>query len=360
MIRKTVLGKIVLLVVIQSFVMASNFSLHLKLSKNRVYVTQPVVATLTFQAKNPRRILEKNINDFMQQNFWVKDLNSSGTYLKNGLTCKDYRYLIFPERAGITLINKQSIKIATRQAKTNFIIWNKVLSNSALLDVMPLPIGVALQGDYHMTVDVDKRQVKAGQAINLTIKIYGTGNIDNIKSFHLNLPYATVYKLSPKRVSFYKHSIYGGTFVQKFTIIADKDFTIPSWTLRYFNPITGVIKSITTKQINIKVQTVFKEPWFIKYIFALVGLLLGLFLSKGAKIFKNRDKRMSPLYQRIKASKSDKELYEILLAYTQDAQIESVVKQLETNIYFKGKHRINKKKIAKYLFIKQGRSKLKD
>ena len=348
MIHKTILGKIVFLAIIQTFLIASDFSLHLKLSKDRVYVSQPIIATLTFQTKDPNAVLEQNINDFTQKNFWVKDLNSSATYIKNGLTCRDYRYLIFPEQPGITLIKKQSISIATRQAKTNFVIWNKVLSNTTSLNVMPLPKGIYLQGSYQIAVHVNKEKIKADQAINLTIKVHGTGNIDDVKAFHLDLPHATVYDLSPKITSSYRHSKYSGTFVQKFTIISDKDFTIPSFTLKYFDPISGATKSIATKKIDIKVEAPKNEPWFMKYIFAVAGLLIGLFLPLGVKILKKRE-RVSPLSQKIKASKSDKELYEILLAYTQDKQIEDIIKQLETNIYFKGKNKINKKKIVRYL-----------
>jgi hypothetical protein len=84
----------------------------------------------------------------------------------------------------------------------------------------------------------------------------------------------------------------------------------------------------------------------IKYLYGLVGLILGgaivyLLLTRNIK----KEKIEKPISKKIKQAKSDKELYDILLPYSQNKDITTYIKILEENIYNQGEIKIDKKEL---------------
>ncbi len=344
-----IIGKLSILLTLSNLLFANNFILHLKLSKSQVYKTRPIVATLTLKIKNNISVLNQNLNTFRQKNFWVKELNVSKTYKHGGYLCQDYNYLIFAQKSGYITISKQSASIATRQNKTNFIIWHHIYSNTTTLNILPLPKNINIQGNFTLRNSVDKHHIKANKAVNVTIRIKGIGDIDHIPAFRLKIKNAIVYSSNPLIKTYYQNHVYGGIFIQKISIIADKNFIIPSLVLRYFDTKTQTIKTIKTKKIYIKVKTKFHENWYLKYIFGFIGFLIGLLFYFVQNRIKATSGKIKTLYKRVKRAKQERELYVILLPYSQDIYINKILKQLEQNIYFQQKNKINRKKLLNYL-----------
>ncbi len=342
-----IIGSIAMVFLSASLLFANNFILHLKLSKHKVYMTQPVVATLSFGIKKGTPLLSQNVSKFKQINFWVKELNVSKPYNKNGYMYQDYRYLIFPQQSGFIALSKQMADVAVRQAKTNFTIWKKIYSNQTTLNVLPLPQHLNIQGNYTISQKIDKSSMLPNGAVNLTLSIKGVGDIGNIKPFSLKIPGAVVYTSTPFIKTYYKKGIYGGVFVQTFSITADKSFTIPSVHFSFFNPKSNEIQTLSTKKISIHVKSIFKEPWYLKYIFAIGGFLLCLLFCKMR--FMPKEVKIKPIKIKIKQAKGDKELYRLLLCYANDDFVQETLKKLEANIYKDAKNKIDKKALIVYL-----------
>lgn len=342
-----IIGSLVIVILSASLLFANNFILHLKISKHKIYMTQPVIATLSFGVKKDTPLLSQEIRSFKQTNFWVKELNVSKAYNKNGYTYQDYRYLVFPQQAGFIVLHKQMATVAVRQAKTYFTIWKKIYSNQATLNVLPLPQHLNIQGDYTLSQKIDKTTIKSNKDVNLVVTIKGVGDIDNIQPFSLKIPNAVVYTSTPFVKTYYKNGVYGGTFIQTFSITADKSFVIPQLHFTYFNPKTDTIKTLSTKKIFVHVKAPFKEPWYLKYIFAIAGFLFCLLFCK---IFFMRKKiQPKPIEVKIKKARGDKELYKVLMPYSDDKTIQEILKKLEANIYKNGKNKIDKKSLIAYL-----------
>jgi hypothetical protein len=343
------------------------FELKLITSKKKAYVGEPIILTLQFKYKNGANIIDANLADFEMANFWVKKLNSPKPYQKGDYVVYDSNYLIFAQKAGEITIPNQKIDIATRTR--NFLTnWKKIFSNNTKLDITPLPKGINILGDYKINASVDKTEVNANKPTNLTITLEGFGNIDDVDQFNLELVDEVVYSSKPEVKSFIKNNRYGGKFVQKISIVGDKDFTIPAIKFSYFDIKTKRVKTIQTKPFDIKVKgQVQKEtPKIetseatiqtqkvvvktvdsnIKYLYGLVGLLLGgaivyFILTKKRK----KEKVEKPISKKIKQAKSDKELYDILLPYSQNKEITTYIKILEENIYNQGGLKIDKKEL---------------
>jgi hypothetical protein len=343
------------------------FELHLRTSKKTAYVGEPIILTLQFKYKNGANIIDANLPDFEMANFWVKKLNSPKPYQKGDYVVYDSNYLIFAQKSGKLTIPNQKIDVATRTR--NFLTnWKKIFSNDAKLDITPLPNGVNILGDYKIDASVDKTVVNANKPTNLTITLEGFGNIDDIDPFNLELANEVVYSSKPEIKSFIKNNKYGGKFVQKISIVGDKDFTIPAIKFSYFDIKTKTIKTIQTKPFHIKVNgKVHKETpkiettgtpiqtqkvvvktvdSSIKYLYGIVGLILGglivyFALTRNIK----KEKVEKPISKKIKQAKSDKELYDILLPYSQNKQITTYIKILEENIYNQGGLKVDKKEL---------------
>ena len=352
---------------LQASKMGDDFIFKFKLSKNKVYTGEAVVATFKFMYKVGINPLDVNLEEFKPKHFWIKELKNPKPKEENGYITQSIKYLIFPQNAGKQLIDSQIINVATRQRKTNFIIWKKVLSNENELEVMALPDNLNVQGSYILNTTVDKTNIKVNEPVNLSIKIEGFGNIDDIEGFDIVLDDEVVYASKPQINAQIQDGKYGGTFIQKISIIADKDFTIPAIKFKYFDIKSKKVKTIFSKPFKIKVKNkaknapviqtkndinkvqlppkiiIQKEDDIVKYIYAILGLFLGMFIMfilRRDKKSKNTELEISI---KIKKAKNDKSLYEVLLPYSSNLKIQPFMKEIEDNLYNNSKNKINKK-----------------
>ena len=346
--------------------------LILKVNKKDAYVGESIKASIIFKYKVGSNLLDVNLEEFKINHFWIKTLSQSKPYEENGYIILKQDYLMFPQLAGKYNITKQEINVATREYRTNMRRWQKIFSQEVALNIKALPGNISIQGDYKIFASVDKTNTKANQPINLTINIQGNGNIDDIEEFKLDFDNQIVYSSKPIIKTYIKNGKYGGRFSQKLSIIADNDFTIPSIEFKYFDIKNKKIKTIKTKSFDIKVKGIVKntpniqtnsnkqeiktiqlppkiiyksEDSYLKYIFASVGFIFGGILTYLFTRIKTNKAEQRELSLIIKKSKSDKDLYKILLPYSYNTRIVNIIKQLEDNIYKNGHNKISKEVI---------------
>ncbi len=232
----------------------------------------------------------------------------------------------------------------------------KIHSNTLSLTVKPLPDTLRVFGDFKIKTDIDKLKIEQGKAVNLMVTIYGDGNFEDIEKFNLDIDGATIYS-DESEFSY-------NQWQQKFAIVGGQDFTIPGFTLDYFDKATQSKKSITTKPINIQVEGVKtlqnsikkieQKPANIdnnssannlKYYYLLLGIFIGVLVSFLAVSFKNKKpNRNKNLINQIKLARNDKALFNLLLPLNLD-NLKTILQQLEANIYKDAQHKIRKKDI---------------
>ena len=347
-----------------------NLQLMLNINKTEAYVGEAIKASIVFKYKVGLNLIDVNLEEFKINHFWIKTLTQSKPYEENGFIIIKQDYLLFPKLAGGYTVEKQLINVATREYRTNMTRWKKVYSKELLLNIKPLPSNLSIQGDYTISASVDKTTTKANSPVNLTLSIKGNGNIDDIEEFKLNMQDQVVYSTKPTVKTYLSNNIYGGEFTQKLSIIADKDFTIPSIEFKYFDIKTKKIKTIKTKPFDIKVKgstkvstpsiqtnntqivaktiqlpakIIYKtEDSYIKYLYAFIGLILGMLSAYF--ILKNKTKKEDTreLIIKIKKAKNNKDIYNILLPYSHNNKIVEIIKQLEENIYNNKNTKISK------------------
>ncbi|WP_331774245.1 BatD family protein [Sulfurospirillum sp. 1612] len=375
------------------------YSVHIVADHTKVYVGQPVRLDVKIQYKLNANIDKISVSEPKAEDFWVKkDANPTQSMNGDRIT-QTYHYLLFPQKSGTFTIDPVVANIG-KVARSNGsrgsffndpffnafnsqIQWRKIFSNQLSINVKPLPNNLEVYGAFHIKASVDKTTTVANKPVNMTIKITGVGNIDDIKKFAINLPNVVEYSDEPSLKSSFKAGEYGGVFTQKIALIADKDFVIPALKFSYFDKDKKLAVTKTTRPISITVKggsTITTPPpkihkasgaevattntskvnpapvmntenYMLKYWYFVAGLLIGIGGTLLVLRLKRHDSNQqeTPLIKKIKKAKGDKELFDVLLGVDKaDVYINQIVEKLEENLYGGGEHKISKKEIIEH------------
>jgi len=366
-------------------------------SKTDAYVGESL--ELNIKLTLPKNIVKYQIQRPNIKDFWIKELGRPQKRVFANRAEVSYKFLITPQKSGKLELGPVVIDIA-KAVRTNnnpfgddeffsmftqTLNWEKVQSNKLTFNIAPLPQNLEVAGAFDFKVVADKTEVKSGKPVNLTIKIKGKGNLEDIKKFNLDIPNAVVYSDEPKVKTYIQNGAEVGEFIQKIAVVAENNITIPSIEFKYFDLNKKEVVTKNSRPIDIKVigakkvatqtapkiesatpvklktkevvKTVYKEQnsW-LKYLFLLVGFIAGVVFVYIFNRVKSKDKQkvQKPIVKQIKKAKSDKELFKILLPFAKEAKIiEDSLQKLEQNIYKGAKNEIEKSKIIEYFEDKQ-------
>ncbi|WP_373036084.1 BatD family protein [Sulfurimonas sp.] len=336
----------------------ADFVLTLETPSKEVFVGEPFEVTLLFKQKRNTEAVDSKFIPPELKGFWIKGESKPTTTQDGEYSVTKIIYTMAAQRVGKLDITKAQMRIASRAHIRDSwgswipkIKWKTYFSNELSLDVKALPGGVDLVGNFSILATADKTEINSNEALNVTIEVLGDGNLEDIKSFK---PYINGVSVFDEKIA-----INGNKLTQKIAFVAENDFVIAPFTLRYFDPKTKEIKTVSTNEINVKVKNAkpkeeitikreekkVQEPvivsesrlsnsW-IAAIFVL-GLISGilLMLFKPWK-FAKKEKSIS--------IKEPKTLLIKLLPYKYDAEVQNIIDILEKNLYSDGKVEIDKK-----------------
>ncbi|QKJ24054.1 BatD family protein [Poseidonibacter lekithochrous] len=237
------------------------FDLTIKTNKNDVYVGEDIILTVVFKYKKHSQIVDLSFEQPNFNNFWFKQLNSSKQYEDGNFVVQELNFLLFPLKAGLLEITPMIIHtqmVDPRKSAyamfSNGLSTFKVYSNALDLKAKDLPSGVDLIGDFDIEAKLDKTKVKKGESISYRLKVDGVGNIDDIKDIKLDLKEATIFENKPKIIASFKDGKYTGSYTKVFSLLLNKNTTIPSVKLSYFNKLENKVITKETKSFVIEVE----------------------------------------------------------------------------------------------------------
>ncbi len=372
--------------------------LDIRLSKEHVHVGEMVRFDLVFKQKPNVPIYKLDIEEPKFEDFWVKKMPDVKEGIEGDYATKTYSYLLFAQKSGTLTIpsitaNVGQLDQQRRRGLDPFfnnvfgqeLRYTKVFSNAVTLTVDALPDDLELYGDFTIEAKVDKTTVAANKPLNLTVSVAGTGNIDDVKKYALDIDRAVVYANEPIIKARVEGEEYKGSFEQKIVIIADGNYTIPPLRLRYFDSstqkevvketapiainVTGGVAKVSTFQSatepkmevspEIKAEALVERavaaqrPWLELLYVAAAGFAIGvlftwLMLRNRAECTPKKSV-VKPIAQQIKKAKNDRELFELLLPYRKESTtIDRALSELEENLYRGAKHSIDKNILIKY------------
>ena len=334
----------------------ADFILSLESSTKEVYVGEPFEVTLLFKQKLGAEAVDSKFEAPVLKGFWIKNESQPQKTQEGAYVVTKIIYKMAAQRAGELNISKAQMSVASRSHTRDSwgswvpkIKWRSYYSNELNIDVKPLPKGVGLVGSFSIVATVDKNEINANEALNLTLEVVGDGNLEDIKSFK---PYIDGVNVFDEKIS-----IEANKLTQKMAFVAQNDFTIQPFTLKYFDPKTKETKTITTDKIEIKVknskpkeelvvkkeldeQTLVQRDEKVSSIWTLLIFVLGVFLGLLigiVKPWKNLKKQKSL------SLKDERGLLVKLLPYKDDEEVKKIIEIIEQNIYTDKKIEIDKK-----------------
>ncbi|NOQ29551.1 MAG: oxygen-tolerance protein [Helicobacteraceae bacterium] len=365
-------------VIAQQKTASNDFELTLEALSQEVYVGEPFGVLLTFKQNINAEAVDSDFKPPKLKNFWIKKESKSTTTKEGNYKITKAIYIMAAQKSGQQTIAPAMIKIASRAQQRDLwgqwmatLKWRSYFSNSIDMNVLPLPQGVSIVGDLRISAVVDKTVIKGSEAVNVTLKIDGLGNLEDIPSQKPSLDNVSVYADKIKISEEFKNKSFQGSWSEKMAFVSDSDFVVPSFKLTFFNPQTKTTQTVMSKAIPIKVEGVVQskqeEPLKIKrskevvvqdvknfskedsIITFLVGLSVGIFITILAFVipFKKlfyRDKKEKRVN-----TKDKKALITSMIEYKDDAQVREMIENLESIVYDGSIINIDKKKLKEII-----------
>lgn len=349
----------------------ADFVVDLIPSKKELFVGEPFDLQLVLKQKKDAQVVDSKFIAPDFKGFWIKGESQATRTQKGDFIITKAMYRLAPQREGNLTITPAQLKIATRISSNdvwgNFmpqVKWKSYFSNEVHVKVKPLPNNVKIVGNgFSISATADKLEINPNEAVNVTVKVVGDGNLEDIKSFKPYIPGVNIFDE--------KINIKGNTLTQKLAFVADKNFTIPSFSLTFYNLKTKKVEKISTQPIHIKVngavrttklkiesansvktpsaplhvtqaQETVNKIWIVAAFIA--GLLLGILIMVFMKPVKFFQKEKT-------VNLNDEKLLLIkLLPYRdKDEAVKKIVDILESNLYSSKKEKIDKKLVKELL-----------
>ena len=336
-----------------------DFILRLESSKNDVLVGESFEVSLIFKQKRGSRAVGSEFSSPEFKGFWIKNESAPTNYVDGVYNVSKVVYTLSAQRQGALEVPNAKMRIAFRvKARDSWgafipqVKWKTYFSNNLKINVKALPQNVKFVGDFKIKASVDNTQINANEAVNLSLEVTGTGNLEDMTTFKPSMENANVFD---EKIKQEKNKI-----TQKMAFVANDDFIIPSFSIKYLDLKTKQIKTISTKEIKIKVKNAKKEKLVVvkndiplsitnnnesltlsKMIMIeifIVGFILGMLVM----YFKPW--KFNKIDKKIKISiKDEKLLLMKLLPYKEDKEVNNILEILENNLYSSEKKEIDKK-----------------
>lgn len=238
-----------------------NLIVRTQLSKSNVYKGEQVVVSFILLSRYNN--IDLGDIDFPTLNgFWTEDLPEQQTSWEptleviNGVQYRKAilrQQVVFPQRSGSI-----QIESLTLSANVNRSFFNPgenitVRSNSPIITVKELPDGSPKSfngavGAFDFSATVDKSEAKANEAINLKVKVTGSGNLRLIDEPKFKFPedFEVYDPETNDRVSVTNGGVRGSRSFQYLIIPRyPGEYTIPELQFSFFNSNTGKYQSGT-------------------------------------------------------------------------------------------------------------------
>ena len=250
---------------------------RLILSRSSVYEQEAILATLKVYTLAPQLNFTKvtlptfegfaaQELDVPQSNQWEIERYNDRNYKSATLR----RILLFPQQSGEIKINGGSSEIDVYEVQgVNFfgqpyydVVTKNIVTPSVSVNVKPLPDGKPHNftggvGDFKLTGEISTGELKANEALTLTLTISGKGNLQLMQNPNVEFP--SEFEAYDPQVNLDIRSGTSGVSgkrVIEYTIIPRYagTFTIPSIEIAYFDPQAKAYKTMASPEFTIEVS----------------------------------------------------------------------------------------------------------
>ncbi|MFP4458190.1 MAG: BatD family protein [Candidatus Zixiibacteriota bacterium] len=259
----------------QDFDISDAIFLSANANKKSVYVGEPVI--VTYMLYNRAQLLQLGLSkDASYPGFWAEDLYNADKIDWKGTTIRGKRYnsmlirrsIIYPSSSGKKTTEPMALDCVVQGRSRDFFDFfgsrKKVTIDSKpiTIDVKALPEAgkpadfSGAVGDLSISMSSDKSTAKANDAIQIFIKVKGTGNLKSMDDIKPKLPEAfEIYESSTSEKLISPTTGRSEKTYQYVVIPRVKGkFTIPPVSLSYFDTDMEKYMRITTESVELNIQ----------------------------------------------------------------------------------------------------------
>ena len=247
-----------------------NLFASISLSKSKAYVGEQVVATYLLYSRYANIELSKYDLPKMD-GFWAEEIDLGDTNWEdelktvNGLQYRVAvlkRQVLFPQRSGKLRIAPVELSCVVNRSFFNRGSAISTRSNAVEVTVMALPPNAPADfngavGEMEMVVKADRTEVKANEAIELTITYAGRGNLKLLEAPKLNFP-SDLEAYDPKvtdKINVNASGMNGSRSFQYLVIPRHEgDFPLEPFIFSYFDTRSGGYKTIQAEPMTFRIS----------------------------------------------------------------------------------------------------------
>lgn len=245
-----------------------NLFCTISLSKSKAYVGEQVIATYTLFTRYNRQQLQDSDLPTLS-GFWAEEIALGSNWEPNLRTVNGLQYRVAVLKKQV-LIPLRSGRLEVAPMTLNYLVNPgffssgtpvRIQSNATALEVMELPPGKAADfigavGQLRMEMEAPATEVKANEAIDLSIRFTGKANLKLIDAPKLNLPpdFETYDPKIVDRISVNGSGMSGSREFQYLLIPRHPgSFDLGALTFSYFDPASATYKQLSTAPLSFEV-----------------------------------------------------------------------------------------------------------
>ncbi|MDB5121319.1 MAG: hypothetical protein JWN56_2537 [Sphingobacteriales bacterium] len=259
-------------------------SIFIKADVNKTNVFQGEQLVVNYKLYTRVDIVGNELNKLPELNgFWSQDLKKPNENTQwNREVYKGVEYnvtplketILFPEHSGNLVIDPLGMAFVVRQPVKSDDIFDQffgsyeevkiqVKSKPITIHVKPLPIASKPEnfsgavGNFSINAILDKRELKANEALNYQLKISGTGNLKLLDKLAINFPKG-FEKYDPKITDSLNENLDGVSGKRTYTYVLvprqEGKYAMNDIKFSYFNPASGKYVSLLAPVFEVKVN----------------------------------------------------------------------------------------------------------
>lgn len=255
-----------------------DYLLQASVDNENPYVGQQVTLTLRFLVA-VRYYGSPELAEPKTTGFWTEVIGNKTPYYQtiNNRRYKviERKYALFPTQAGELTIGRAAITATvpdqSARRRDPFGSFGNLFGRGRDVTVRSNPIKITARslpsanrpesftgsiGHYQMRVTADKQEVQVNEAVTVTVRIHGTGNIKSVAEPVIpESDEFRVYRSSSNEKAVVQSDRLGGTktFEEVFIPRRPGTLEIPALTFTHFDPEAGVFKTERSRPIRLKV-----------------------------------------------------------------------------------------------------------
>ena len=236
------------------------FYLKFEAKKHKVFVDEPFVVSVYFVVRNDVVLAtQPRYNPPKFDGFFVSEPKQK-SYQNATHSITQIDYVLTPKAEGNYTITPPSAKVAIADGNADPFFgfsnasWHQITTKPITISVEPKPDNASLIGDFKVIAHIDKESTKANKPVNLSVKIFGEGSLDDVELPSYDIDGVSVYSDDATIKSEVKNGKIYSSYIKTYAFISDHDFDIPKHTIKAYSLATHKEYNLTIPSYHISVK----------------------------------------------------------------------------------------------------------